>query len=143
MLYLVDMSLASGPKTPQEGIELITALLLPTLAAAKELEKKGIIVAGGPKTGQIGFSMIFKVDSIEQFDEIVERLPIWTRMHTTVTPLTPFEVRESSIQKLLEDTKKRIQERASLKPGDRQEAIPENPIRFYSSGKSSSRVGLD
>jgi muconolactone delta-isomerase len=116
MLYLVDMTLASHPKTPQKGIDLITISVLPTLAAAKELEAKGIIVAGGLKTGQIGFAMILKVDSLEQLDEIVERLPIWPKMDTTVTPLSTFEVRESSTQKRLEDMKRRIQERASLKP---------------------------
>ncbi len=76
MLYLVDMTLASHPKTPEEGLDLITVSVLPTLAASKELEAKGIIVAGGLKTGQIGFAMILKVDSIEQLDEIIERLPI-------------------------------------------------------------------
>ncbi len=117
MLYLVDMSLASHPKTPEEGLDLITISILPTLAASKELEAKGIIVAGGVKTGEIGFAMVLKVDSLEQLDEVVERLPIWPRMDTTVTPLSTFEVRESSTQKRLGDMKRRIQERASLKPG--------------------------
>ncbi len=122
MLYLVDMTLASHPKTPEEGLDLITVSVLPTLAASKELEAKGIIVAGGLKTGQIGFAMILKVDSIEQLDEIIERLPIWPRMDTTVTPLSSFEVRESSTQKRLQDMKRRMQERADSQP-----AVPENP----------------
>ena len=114
MLYLVDMTLASYTKTPQEGIEFITNLILPTLAAAKELEMNGIIAGGGLKTGQIAFSMIMKVDSVEQLDETLERLPVWHLMHTTVTPLSSFGVREHSVQKRLEDIHRRIQERAGV-----------------------------
>lgn len=116
MQYLVDMTLASHTRTPQEGIEFITVYVLPTLAAAKELEEKGIIVAGGLKTGQIAFSIILEVISLEQLDEIIERLPLWPRMQTTVTPLSTFAARESSVQKRLEDIKKRMQERANMKP---------------------------
>lgn len=115
MDYLVDMTLASHTRTPEEGIDFIATLVLPTLAACKELEGKGIIVGGGLKTGQIGFAMILRVDSVEQLDEIIERLPIWHRMNTTVTPLSAFEVRENSTQKRLEDIKSRMQERAKAK----------------------------
>jgi muconolactone delta-isomerase len=118
MRYLVDMTLAAHTRTPQEGIDFITTLILPTLAVGKELEEKGIILAGGPKTGQIGFSVIMQVDSVEQLDEIIERLPVWPRMHTTVTPLSSFEVREQSTHKRLEDIKRRMQERASLTPSE-------------------------
>jgi muconolactone delta-isomerase len=124
MLYLVDMTVASHPKTPQEGLDLITISVLLALTAAKELEAKGIIVAGGLKTGQIGLAIILKVDSLEQLDEIVERLPIWPRMDTTITPLSTFEVRESSTQKRLADVQRRMQEQAGLKS---QPAIVENP----------------
>lgn len=115
MDYLVDMTLASHTRTPEEGLDFISTLILPTLAACRDLETKGIIVGGGLKTGQIAFAMILRVDSVEQLDEIIERLPVWHRMDTTVTPLSTFEVRESSTQKRLEDIKRRMQERAKAK----------------------------
>ena len=49
MLYLVDMTLASHTRTPEEGVDFISNLILPTLAAGRELEAKGTIVAGGLK----------------------------------------------------------------------------------------------
>jgi hypothetical protein len=37
-----------------------------------------------------------------ELDEIIEGLPIWPRMRTTVTPLTSFEDRAKAIQPRLE-----------------------------------------
>ena len=102
MHCLVDMSLVSYTHTPQERIEYITTFVLPTLAALKELEKQGVVVAGGIKSGEVGIALILKVDSLKQLDEIIERLPLRPRMATKVTPLVSFEAHESGVKQRLE-----------------------------------------
>ncbi len=86
MEYLVEMTLAALPKTPEEGIILMEIYILPTLALAKKLKQENKIISGGLMVG------------------------IWSRMQTTVIPLTSFESREIIVKQLLETTKKRIAE---------------------------------
>src|SRR6266498_1936514 len=105
MEYLVEMTLAALPKTPEEEI-----YILPTLALAKKLKQENKIISGGLMVGKVGIAMIIKADSAQELDGIIDSLPVWSRMQTTVIPLTSFEGREIIVKQLLETTKKRIAE---------------------------------
>jgi hypothetical protein len=110
MEYFVEMTLASLPKTPEEGISLMEIYILPSLAMAEKLRQENKIISGGPMIGKIGFVMIIRADSALELDGIIDSLPIWSRMQTSVIPLTSFIDREIVVKQLLATIKKRIAE---------------------------------
>jgi muconolactone delta-isomerase len=112
MQYLVDMKLAAyGRPTggPQDGISFIEQYILPSLELCKKLEDEKKILAGGPASGAIRLVMIVSAESAQELDEIIESLPIWPRMETTVTPLTSFNGRMIAVRPRLEHLKAKLQ----------------------------------
>ncbi|SDR62003.1 Muconolactone delta-isomerase [Rhizobiales bacterium GAS113] len=109
MRYLVEMRLAEhGRLDPREGLAFIENYILPSLELCKKLEAEKKIVAGGPMSGAIAFALIVEANSALELDEIIEGLPIWPRMRTTVTPLTSFDDRAKAIRPRLESIKARL-----------------------------------
>jgi len=108
MEYLVEMTLAALPSTPEEGIALMEIYILPTLAIAKKLKQENKIISGGAIIGKVGLAMIIKAESAKELDGLIDGLPVWSRMQTTVTPLISFEDREAVVTQLLDIVKKRI-----------------------------------
>jgi hypothetical protein len=104
MRYLVQMKLANNvrPTSPQEGIQFIERFVLPTLEACKRLEGEKRILAGGPVGGSIALALVVNVESIQELDELLEGLPLWPLMETTVTPLTSFDGRRAAVRATLE-----------------------------------------
>jgi hypothetical protein len=100
MQYLVDMRLADAcrPNTPQEGLALIEQYILPSLELCRRYENEKKIVAGGPMSAVIGLALIAEAGSAVELDQIVTSLPLWSRAHTTVTPLTTFAGRAEVLQ---------------------------------------------
>jgi len=111
MQYLVQMELAvyRRPTTPQEGATFIEDYIFPSLEMCKKLQEEKKILAGGPMSGTIGIAMILQADSAQELDELIENLPIWPRMETTVTPLTTFDGRIVAIRPGLERLKAKLQ----------------------------------
>ena len=109
--YLVQMKLAvyGRPTTPQEGATFIEDYIFPSLEMCKKLQEEKKILAGGPMSGTIGIAMILQADSAQELDELIENLPIWPRMETTVTPLTTFDGRIVAIRPRLERLKAKLQ----------------------------------
>jgi muconolactone delta-isomerase len=105
MNYVVQLKLASRPATPQEGIVFIEQFILPTLELCKRLEAEKKIVAGGPLSGAVAFSLIVSAESVQDLDDLITSLPVWPRMETTVTPLTTFDVRMQAVRARLEQMK--------------------------------------
>ena len=104
MNYLVQMKLAnsSRPTSNEEGISFIEQYVFPSLEICKKLQDEKKIVAGGPVSGAIALAMIIRADSIQELDELIESLPIWPRMETTVIPLTSFDGRMAALRARLE-----------------------------------------
>ena len=104
MQYLVQMKLADSGHTasPQEGLTFIEQFVLPTLDLCTKLEGEKKILAGGPVGGAIALALVIKAESIQDLDELIQSLPIWPRMETTVTPLTSFEGRMVAVRPRLE-----------------------------------------
>ncbi len=111
MNYLVQMKLADSgrPTSPQEGRILIEQFVLPTLELCKKLQAEKKILAGGPVSGAIALAVVINGESIQELDELIESLPIWPRMETTVIPLTSFEGRMVAVRATLERLKARLQ----------------------------------
>ena len=107
MQYLVQMKLAAygRPATPEEGAAFIEHYIFPSLEMCRELQAEKKILAGGPMSGTIGIAMIVNAESALELDELIENLPIWPRMETTVTPLTTFEGRRAALGPRLERLK--------------------------------------
>ena len=104
MQYLVQMRLADSgrSKSPGEVASFIEQFVFPTLDLCKRLEAEKTILAGGPLGGAIALAVVIKAESIQELDELIESLPVWPLMETTVTPLTSFEGREVVARQMLE-----------------------------------------
>ena len=112
MQYLVDMKISAyGRPTggPQDGISFIEQYILPSLELCKKLEDEKKILAGGPASGAIRLVLIVSAESAQELDELIESLPIWPQMETTVTPLTSFNGRMVALRPRLERLKTRLQ----------------------------------
>ena len=106
MNYLVQLKLAKRPETPQESRVFIEQSILPTLEMCKRLEAEKRIVAGGPLSGAIALALIVNAKSAEELDGLISSLPVWPRMETTgstVTPLSTFDVRMQAVRARLEE----------------------------------------
>jgi hypothetical protein len=68
-----------------------------------------MFVAGGPVSGTMALAFLVRVDSVQALDDIVESLPIWPRMDTTVSILTTFDGRISAVSSRLERIKTKLQ----------------------------------
>jgi hypothetical protein len=110
MDYLVEMTLADSARsrTLEEGRVLIEQYIVPTLELCRKLVQQGKIVAGGPVSATIALTLVVRVESVQELDEVVEALPIWPRMLTTVTPLTSFEGRLAALAPRLAGIKARL-----------------------------------
>lgn len=110
MEYLVQLKLAANgrPSTSGEGVAFMEQFILPTLELCTKLEAENKIVAGGPLGGSIALALIVRADSNREVDHLVESLPVWPRMETTVTPLIRFEERAQAVRARLQQLKTRL-----------------------------------
>ena len=104
MQYLVQMKLADAvrPKNPEDSIAFIKQYVFPTLDVCDKLLEEKKIVAGGPLGGAIALAIVVSAESIQELDDILESLPVWPMMQTTVIPLTSFAGRRDAGRRRLE-----------------------------------------
>ncbi len=104
MKFLVELDhVKTGqPLTQDTARSFIEGIIFPTIAKAEELIQEGRIVAGGPVAGRIAIRFIAEVETVQQLDQLVSSLPLWTVAETRVTPLIEFSDRRAHIQALLE-----------------------------------------
>ncbi len=107
MEYLVQMKLAasSRPATTAEGAAFIEQFILPTLELCQQLEAEKKILAGGPVGGAVALALVVRADSNREVDQVVESLPVWPRMETTITPLISFRDRAQAVRSRLQHLK--------------------------------------
>ena len=116
MRYLIEMKLSSSmrSKVPQDGIFLIERYILPSLELCRKWQADGKLLAGGPVSGSIQLAIVLEVDSVQELDELIEGLPLWPLMDTSVIPLTTFEGRVLAVQSKLKQLKSLIQNPSSV-----------------------------
>ena len=116
MRYLIEMKLSGSarPKVPQDGVFLIERYILPSLEICRKWQVERKLLAGGPVSGSIQLAVVLEVESAQELDELIESLPLWPLMETTVIPLTTFEGRIQAVQSKLKQLKSMIQEPAGV-----------------------------
>ena len=89
MQYLVQMKLVvqGRPTSLEAEITLAENYIFPSVEMFTKLHEKKKILAGGT----IAIAVIVEAASPLELDEILESLPVWPLMETSVTPLTTFE----------------------------------------------------
>ena len=104
MKFLVELDhVKTGqPFTQDTARSFIEGIIFPTIARAEQLVQEGRIVAGGPVAGRIAIRFIAEVETVQQLDQLVSSLPLWTVAETRVTPLIDFKDRRAHIQALLQ-----------------------------------------
>jgi len=115
MRYLIEMKLSSSmrSKVPQDGIFLIEQYISPSLEICRKWQADGKLLAGGPVSGSIQLAIVLEVESVQELDELIEGLPLWPLMETSVIPLTTFEGRIAAVQSKLKQLRSLIQEPSS------------------------------
>jgi muconolactone delta-isomerase len=115
MQYLVQMKLAAHQRatTAQEGAAFIEQYIFPSLEMCKKMKAEKKILAGGPMSGSIAIVLIVEAGSALELDQLIENLPVWPLMETSVTPLTTFDGRMAALRPRLELLKSSIQEESA------------------------------
>jgi len=104
MLFLVELDhVKSGMMpTPEASRTFIEQIIMPTLACAEQLVAEKKILVGGPVAGRIALRLIAEANSLQEVDQIITSLPLWTVSETRVTPLIAFADRRTHVQMLLD-----------------------------------------
>jgi len=93
MKYLVSGFDGPGFATPEEALQRLENIVLPSLDALKRLEAEKRILAGGIKVGQRAFVFVAEAESNEKLDRMLREIPFWGILKWEVTPLGSFETR--------------------------------------------------
>src|SRR5215510_4263714 len=111
MQYLVTMEFVEpGPLfSPQQLGQMVEQTILPSFDALAGLTAGGKILAGGVLAGTRTASFIVEADSNDELDQLVEGIPFWAVMKTTVVPLQSFAKRAANDRALLERIKSMAQ----------------------------------
>jgi len=107
MRYLVSGSEGPGFASPEEAVEILEEVVLPTFDALMKLEARKKIVAGGLPVGDRAFVFIAEAASNEELDRLLRSLPAWGVLEWHVTPLQSFAGRAAQERDLVKQFKKR------------------------------------
>ena len=107
MKYLVSGSEGPGFATPEEAIEILEEVVLPTFDALMKLEARKKIVAGGLPVGDRAFVFIVEAASNEELDRLLRSLPAWGVLDWHVTPLQSFAGRAAQERDVVKRSRKR------------------------------------
>ena len=107
MKYLVTGSEGPGFASPEEAIEILEEVVLPTFDALMKLEARKKIVAGGLPVGDRAFVFIVEAASNEELDRLLRSLPAWGVLDWHVTPLQSFAGRAAQERDVVKRSRKR------------------------------------
>ncbi len=95
MRYLVTMDYVDpGPLLPLQGlVDMVKGAIIPGFEALLRLESEGKILAAGTPVGGRAIAFIAEADSNNELHNMLEDLPLWGVLKTTVTPLQTIEDR--------------------------------------------------
>ena len=107
MRYLVSGSEGPGFASPEEAVEILEEVVLPTFDALMKLEAQKKIAAGGLPVGDRAFVFIAEAASNEELDRLLRSLPAWGVLEWHVTPLQSFAGRAAQERDLVRQFKKK------------------------------------
>src|SRR5262249_23267944 len=107
MQYLVTMEFVEpGPLFPAQQLgQMVEQTILPSFDLLASLQAEGKLVAGGVLAGTRTAVFVLEAASNDELDQMVEGIPWWGVMKTSVTPLQDFAKRAANDRVLLERIK--------------------------------------
>ncbi|MBI5569102.1 MAG: hypothetical protein HY914_04070 [Desulfomonile tiedjei] len=109
MKYLVWGTEGPGFASPEEAVDLLENLVLPSFEMLLKLEAENKIVAGGLPVGERAFVFIVDASSHEEVDRLVRSIPLWGLLNWEVVPLMTFEGRAAVDREALDQLKASVQ----------------------------------
>jgi muconolactone delta-isomerase len=108
MEYLVTMELIGTPPaaSPQELVQWLEQMIVPSEEAVIKLEAEGKILAGGDLSGRRGWAFIMEAASNEELSRLLMSIPEWPLTKVDVTPLESIEERLAQTRQSLEQMKR-------------------------------------
>ena len=106
MKYLVIGSGGPGFASPEEAIEVLKEIILPSFDQLIGLEKKKKILAGGLPVGERAFVFIAEASSNEELDQMLRKLPMWGSLEWDVSALQTFSGRAAQERGIIKELKK-------------------------------------
>ena len=106
MKYLVIGSGGPGFASPEEAVEVLKKIILPSFDQLIGLEKKKKILAGGLPVGERAFVFIAEASSNEELDQMLRKLPMWGSLDWEVTPLQTFSGRAAQERSIVKKLRK-------------------------------------
>lgn len=111
MKYLVVASGGPGFASPEEAVEVLQSVILPSFKELIELEKRKKIIAGGVPVGDRAFVFIAEAKSNDELDQMLRRLPMWGRLDWEVTALQTFSGRAKQERQAVRELRKTIKDK--------------------------------
>jgi hypothetical protein len=108
MKYLVIGSEGPGFASPEQAVEILEKVILPTFDVLITLEVEKKILAGGLPVGARAFVFILEASSNEEADQLLRDIPAWGVLKWEVRPLQSFEGRAKKEGGVVEEIKKRL-----------------------------------
>lgn len=105
MKYLVIGSEGPGFASPQEAVNILESIVIPSFDALIQLEKQGKILAGGLPVGDRAFVFIMEAASNAEVDELLRNLPMWGSLKWKVTALQSIEGRATKERDVIQKIK--------------------------------------
>jgi len=93
MQYLVMGSGGPGFASPEQAVQLLEGVIIPSL---EQLAKDEKILAGGLPVGDRAVAFIMEAASNDEVDQFVRAIPLWPALNWEVTPLQSFAGRAAT-----------------------------------------------
>src|SRR3989304_6548807 len=106
MKYLVKGAGGPGFASPEEAVQVLEKIVLPSFDALLKLETEKKILAGGLPVGDRAFVFIVEASSHEEVDQLLRTIPMWGALNWEVTALQTFRGRASLERDMVEQIKK-------------------------------------
>lgn len=106
MLYLVTASGGPGFATPEEMVEVLNEIVMPSFDEMIHLQKKKKILAGGLPVGERSFVFIAEATSNDELDRMLRDIPMWGMLDWEAVPLQSIEGRAAVEREALKKMKK-------------------------------------
>jgi muconolactone D-isomerase len=107
MEYLVTMEMtgAAPASSPQELVQFLERVVIPSEEAVVKLEAEKKILAGGDMSGRKGWAFIMDAASNEELSYLLQSIPQWPMLKVDVTPLYSSKDNLASLRKMVEQMK--------------------------------------
>lgn len=106
MKYFVSASGGPGFTSPEEALNILEKIVLPSFDTLIKLEGEKKILGGGLAVGERAFVFIVEASSNEELDELLRKIPMWGSLDWEVTPLVSFGSRAATERQAVKELKK-------------------------------------